>query len=257
MLKALKEAKVHTSWITPNTEYEDAVLQFVRAILDPAREQPFLDDFAQLQKQGGVLRHVQLAVADGAEARLARRGRHLPGQRAVGLLAGRSGQPPAGRLSRCARSICAGCSSARDDRLQARARRCSSTREDGRIKLYISQRLLCLRRERPELFVGGSYTPLRGNQHVAAFARAADGQTLVIAAPVQIATLTRGALVAARSAPRCGARSCCPCPASRAAPTATCSRASELTARRARTAEPPLKLAEVFARLSRRRAAEP
>jgi maltooligosyltrehalose synthase len=55
--------------------------------------------------------------------------------------------------------------------------------------------MLCLRRERPELFVGGSYTPLRGNQHVAAFARAAEGQTLLIAAPIQIATLTRGALV--------------------------------------------------------------
>jgi len=52
------------------------------------------------------------------------------------------------------------------------------TREDGRIKLYISHRLLCLRRERPELFVGASYTPLRGNQHVAAFSRGADGQTL-------------------------------------------------------------------------------
>ena len=64
--------------------------------------------------------------------------------------------------------------------------------EDGRIKLYISQRLLCLRRERPQLFVGGSYTPLRGHQHVAAFARAADGQVLVVAAPVQIATLMRG-----------------------------------------------------------------
>ncbi len=51
MLKALKEAKVHTSWITPNTEYEEAVLQFVRAILDPADSSAFLDDFVQLQKK--------------------------------------------------------------------------------------------------------------------------------------------------------------------------------------------------------------
>jgi len=74
-------------------------------------------------------------------------------------------------------------------------RKLLDSRSDGRIKLYISQRILCLRRERRELFVGGSYNPLRGNQHVAAFARAADGHTLVIAAPVQIATLMRGALV--------------------------------------------------------------
>jgi maltooligosyltrehalose synthase len=44
------------------------------------------------------------------------------------------------------------------------------------------------------LFVGAAYTPLRGNQHVAAFARSCDGQTLVVAAAVQIATLLRGAL---------------------------------------------------------------
>ena len=68
--------------------------------------------------------------------------------------------------------------------------------EDGRIKLYVSQRLLCLRRERPGLFVGGSYTPLRGNPHVAAFARAAEGQTLLVVAPVLIATLLRGNPVA-------------------------------------------------------------
>jgi maltooligosyltrehalose synthase len=48
----------------------------------------------------------------------------------------------------------------------------------------------------PGLFVGGGYTPLRGNQHVAAFARSFEGQHLVIAAPVQVATLARGALVA-------------------------------------------------------------
>ena len=44
MLKALKEAKVHTSWITPNDEYEEAVLRFVRAILDSRESGAFLDD---------------------------------------------------------------------------------------------------------------------------------------------------------------------------------------------------------------------
>jgi (1->4)-alpha-D-glucan 1-alpha-D-glucosylmutase len=74
------------------------------------------------------------------------------------------------------------------------ARKLVEHAEDGRVKLYVSQRLLCLRREHPGLFVGGSYVPLRGSQYVAAFARVADGQTLVVAAPVQIATLLRGNL---------------------------------------------------------------
>lgn len=45
MLKALKEAKVHTSWINPNENYEKAVSEFVAHILDRSRENPFLDEF--------------------------------------------------------------------------------------------------------------------------------------------------------------------------------------------------------------------
>src|SRR5207249_261721 len=50
-LKALKEAKVHTSWITPNTAYEEAVLQWLHAVLDPSDSRAFLDDFAELQRK--------------------------------------------------------------------------------------------------------------------------------------------------------------------------------------------------------------
>ena len=35
MLKAGREAKVHSSWINPNTEYEEATRDFVRALLSP------------------------------------------------------------------------------------------------------------------------------------------------------------------------------------------------------------------------------
>ena len=35
MTKAMREAKVHTSWLNPDEEYEAAVLEFVDAILDP------------------------------------------------------------------------------------------------------------------------------------------------------------------------------------------------------------------------------
>ena len=33
MLKAIKEAKVHTSWLTPNQPYEEAVAALRRAVL--------------------------------------------------------------------------------------------------------------------------------------------------------------------------------------------------------------------------------
>jgi len=49
MTKALREAKVHTSWLNPDEEYEKAIGDFVRAILDPARAKPFLQAFQPFQ----------------------------------------------------------------------------------------------------------------------------------------------------------------------------------------------------------------
>lgn len=45
MLKAVREAKSFTSWTAQDTEYEAAVERFTRGALNPARSQPFLDDF--------------------------------------------------------------------------------------------------------------------------------------------------------------------------------------------------------------------
>ncbi|AWM38868.1 Maltooligosyl trehalose synthase [Gemmata obscuriglobus] len=49
MKKALAEAKVHTSWINPNAEYEAAVAAFIDRTLDPQQSDTFLlelDEFA-------------------------------------------------------------------------------------------------------------------------------------------------------------------------------------------------------------------
>ena len=191
MRKALKEAKVHTSWITPNDEYEQAVHQFTRSILDPGESSAFLEDLDQLQKKVAwfgtfnslsqtVLKLGSPGVADVYQ------GNELWD---FSLVDPDNRRPVDFELrQRHLRSILAS-----TDRKKL-ARDLLKARDDGRIKLYLSQRLLCLRRERPRLFVGGGYSPLRGGAHVAAFARSAEGQVLVIAAAVQMATLTRGAL---------------------------------------------------------------
>src|SRR5262249_23075174 len=44
MVKALHEAKVHTSWINPNAEHDNAVQEFIGRILDEAVSGPFLED---------------------------------------------------------------------------------------------------------------------------------------------------------------------------------------------------------------------
>jgi (1->4)-alpha-D-glucan 1-alpha-D-glucosylmutase len=47
--KALREAKVNTSWLTPDEEYEGAVLSFVGGLLDYRR--PFLNSFGAFQQR--------------------------------------------------------------------------------------------------------------------------------------------------------------------------------------------------------------
>jgi (1->4)-alpha-D-glucan 1-alpha-D-glucosylmutase len=191
MRKALKEAKVHTSWITPNDAYEEAVLQFVRTILDVGESKAFLEDLAPLRDRVAFF-----GIFNSLSQTLLKLG--SPGVADVyqgqelwdfSLVDPDNRRPvDFARRERDLRWI-----AAHEGRLTI-ARELLRTREDGRIKLYISHRLLCMRREQPGLFVGGSYTPLRAGAHACAFARAADGATLVIAAPVQISTHTRGAM---------------------------------------------------------------
>src|SRR4029079_11568452 len=49
MLKALREAKEHTSWLSPDPAYEAAMSRFIEAILDRRRPNPFLQAFVPFQ----------------------------------------------------------------------------------------------------------------------------------------------------------------------------------------------------------------
>ena len=50
MLKALREAKVHSSWINPDVGYEKAVEQFIRSSVVPGSRSRFIEDFHELRK---------------------------------------------------------------------------------------------------------------------------------------------------------------------------------------------------------------
>src|SRR6266702_2248988 len=51
MLKALREAKVHTSWINPNPTYDAAVQHYVAQVLDAQANTAFVDDFRAFQRR--------------------------------------------------------------------------------------------------------------------------------------------------------------------------------------------------------------
>ena len=50
MLKAIRESKQNTSWINQNTAYENAVSSFVKALLNPGAKNRFLEDFVLFQR---------------------------------------------------------------------------------------------------------------------------------------------------------------------------------------------------------------
>lgn len=50
IIKAVREAKVHTAWIQPDESYEKAYLSFIDGILNPLKGTEFLNDFSKFQK---------------------------------------------------------------------------------------------------------------------------------------------------------------------------------------------------------------
>ena len=51
LVKAAREAKVHTSWINPNTAYEEEILSFTDALINSPAESAFMADFLPFQRR--------------------------------------------------------------------------------------------------------------------------------------------------------------------------------------------------------------
>ena len=50
MIKAAREAKLYTRWLTPDTEYEESLIGFVDSILDRSERNTFFYDFLEFQE---------------------------------------------------------------------------------------------------------------------------------------------------------------------------------------------------------------
>ena len=105
MTKALREAKVHTSWLSPDEEYEAAVERFVDARFSIGGGRTlFLQSFEPFAGARRGARHLQQPRAAADQDHRAGRAGLLSGHRAVGSQSRRSGQPPAGGLRRSRRA---------------------------------------------------------------------------------------------------------------------------------------------------------
>ena len=183
MVKAAREAKLRTSWANANTEYEDALTQFVRATLEAREGNLFLSDLIAVQKrltrfglynglsqvlcklaapgvpdiyQGNEIWDFSLVDPDNR--------RPVDYDKRRQLLGEFPEVPEAGWVRALVDSL-----------------------GDGRAKLYLTWQLLQFRRAHEELFRWGEYIPLRvSGEHASnlcAFARRHDGELIICLAP--------------------------------------------------------------------------
>ncbi|HEV7299280.1 MAG TPA: malto-oligosyltrehalose synthase [Tepidisphaeraceae bacterium] len=189
MVKAMREAKVHTSWTDSNTAYEAAVAAFISKIFDPSIATAFRDDFLAFQRKvnrygmiNGLSQSLikltcpgvpdtyqgteewDLSLVDPDNRRpvdYTRRMQHLNDTRAA--------------------------LEATPEKHAAAVGQMLSNLEDGRAKQLIHFAALGARRDYPGVFTSGSYQPLQANgdrsQHLFAYARTSGDMTAIVAVP--------------------------------------------------------------------------
>jgi (1->4)-alpha-D-glucan 1-alpha-D-glucosylmutase len=183
--KALREAKKHSSWINIDEEYERGVLCFVDSLYT---NDAFLKDFGRLQKKVAYFG----ALSSLSQLVLKMTSPGVPDVYQGTELWDLSLADPDNR-----RPVDFSVRSRMLDELNRRAnpRELLKHWTDGRIKLYVTWKLLRLRRDRVELFGTGDYIPLRvtgaGANHIVAFARKLGGEWCVVAVPRLHASLNR------------------------------------------------------------------
>lgn len=197
MAKATKEAKVHTSWINPNEEYDKAVRNFVLALLPDQADDPFLNDLLTLQRRLAYFGHF-----NGLAQLLLKL--TCPGvpdtYQGTELwdfsLVDPDNRRPVDYAKRRALLADLKQRSEPGKDLWPLARDLLSSICDGRIKLYLLYRVLTCRRAHERLFLEGSYVPLEAaggkQQHVCAFLRQLGDEAVIVVAPRLVLQLCDG-----------------------------------------------------------------
>ncbi len=187
MIKALREAKVHTSWLNPDDSYESGIRSFIAAILARPRQNAFLNDFLPFQQElarygfYNSLSQVLLKItAPGIPD-------FYQGTELWDLnLVDPDNRRPVNYEHRH-QLLEEMKSSLEPEEKIARLRMALENPLDGRIKFLVTMMALQFRREQAPLFLHGSYQPLetygQKSQHLCAFARMKDGEFSLTLSP--------------------------------------------------------------------------
>lgn len=182
MVKAIREAKVHTSWFNPNTAYDDAVKVFVAAVLNDAR---FVN---QIQVLHAKVAHYGAFNALG-QTLLKLTSPGVPDiyqgteMWDLSLVDPDNRRPVDFHLRKWLLGELIDSPTPRPELAQT----LTETKHEGRIKLYMIHRVLQFRKQHGALFRRGSYLTVQASaaaaDNVIAFGRTLDDKQIVVVTP--------------------------------------------------------------------------
>jgi (1->4)-alpha-D-glucan 1-alpha-D-glucosylmutase len=192
MIKATREAKVHTRWTTPNEAHESALRDFVAGVLDRKGNAEFCSKFGQFQRftalygmLNGLSQTLLKATCPGVPD--CYQGTELWDLRLVdpdnrGTIDFEQRRELAGVLRETYES-----------QNGENIERMLASWQDGLVKMHVLKRALNARTEKPDLFLDGEYLPveIRG-QHkdrVIAFARKNGNEWAISVSPRCVASV--------------------------------------------------------------------
>ncbi|MGG6263976.1 malto-oligosyltrehalose synthase [Leptolyngbya sp. AN03gr2] len=179
-IKSIREAKVHTAWLRPNGDYEEACTKFVRAIL---KDEQFLAEFIPFQKKiahYGVFNSLSQTLIKATSPGIPD---FYQGTELWDLsLVDPDNRRPVDFSQREAflDAIQSVTPSALMPKLLEKL-------QDGQIKLFLTVQALKVRNQFKSVFLSGEYIPLEATgkfkDHIIAFARKDGNQMVVSIAP--------------------------------------------------------------------------
>ena len=186
-IKAAREGKLETSWLSPDEDYEQGLRAYVRAILDRGRSAAFLASFEETAKRFALIGALSSLTQLVLKATMPGVPDFYQGTEGWDLsLVDPDNRRPVdfGRLQAALAQF--------GDAPDWAALAAHWT--DGRIKLALTHRLLSLRSELASVFRNGAYEPVEvvgpDRDHVLAFSRSAGADRVVVAVGRHFAGLT-------------------------------------------------------------------
>lgn len=179
MAKALNEAKLNTSWVQPNDEWLGATGEFVAGILESSPKNKFLPNFLPVVEEVARLGAINSLTQTLFKLTCPGIPDIYQGNEIWNLsLVDPDNRRPVDYRRR--ESMIKGLDRARPDELM-------QNWPDGRIKMFLTQRVLRFRRENPGLFRQGNYLPMTPGGRFAdscvGFSRQLSEQWIMVVAP--------------------------------------------------------------------------